>query len=122
MRPVIIRAGLGKTGVDLDTVNVGQKQRLCIARALVRDARILIFDEPTSALDVETELGLVAALHAASRDRIVIVIAHRLSTIRGATRILFMDDGRVIESGSHDELMRWPDGAYRRFVEATEAS
>jgi subfamily B ATP-binding cassette protein HlyB/CyaB len=56
---------------------------------------------------------------AASRDRIV--IAHRLTTFRGATRILFMDDGRVIESGSHDELMRFPDGAYRRFVEATEA-
>jgi ABC-type multidrug transport system fused ATPase/permease subunit len=110
---------LGRGG---NTLSVGQKQRLCIARALVRDARILIFDEPTSALDPETERSLVAALHAASRDHIVIVIAHRLSTIRGATRIVFLDDGRVVEEGSHDELMRLQGGAYRRFVEASEAS
>ncbi len=85
---------LGRGG---NTLSVGQKQRLCIARALVRDARILILDEPTSALDPETERSLVAALHAASRDRIVIVIAHRLSTIRGATRIVFLDEGHVVE-------------------------
>jgi ABC-type multidrug transport system fused ATPase/permease subunit len=109
---------LGRGG---NTLSVGQKQRLSIARALVRDARILIFDEPTSALDAETELKLVKALHDASRDRIVIVIAHRLSTIRSATRIVFLEDGRVVESGTHDELMTRRDGAYRRFVEAADA-
>jgi ABC-type multidrug transport system fused ATPase/permease subunit len=108
---------LGRGG---NTLSVGQKQRLAIARALVRNARILILDEPTSALDPETELELVAALHVASRDRIVVVIAHRLTTIRSATRIVFLDDGRVVESGTHDELMRRPNGAYRRFVEAAE--
>jgi ABC-type multidrug transport system fused ATPase/permease subunit len=105
---------LGRGGGKL---SVGQKQRLSIARALVRPARILILDEPTSALDSETERRLVAALREASRDRLVLVIAHRLSTIRAADQIVFVDEGRIIERGSHDELMALPQGAYRRFVE-----
>ena len=104
---------LGRGGGKL---SVGQKQRLSIARALVRDARILILDEPTSALDPETERHLLAALRAASRDRAVIVIAHRLSTIREADQIAFLDGGRIIERGTHDELLQRPNGSYRRFV------
>jgi len=105
---------LGRSGGKL---SVGQKQRLSIARALVRPARILVLDEPTSALDPETEQRLVAALLAASRDRLVFVIAHRLSTIRAADQILFVESGRILERGSHDELMALPDGAYRRYVD-----
>jgi ABC-type multidrug transport system fused ATPase/permease subunit len=108
------RTRLGRAGGAL---SVGQKQRLAIARALVRDAPVLILDEPTSALDPETERRLVAALREASRSRVVLVIAHRLSTIRAADQILFLDAGRVIERGTHDELMSRPAGAYRRYVE-----
>jgi ABC-type multidrug transport system fused ATPase/permease subunit len=108
------RTRLGRAGGAL---SVGQKQRLAIARALVRDAPVLLLDEPTSALDPETERRLVASLREASRSRAVLVIAHRLSTIRAADQILFLDAGRVIERGSHDELMARPGGAYRRFVE-----
>jgi ABC-type multidrug transport system fused ATPase/permease subunit len=104
---------LGRSGGRL---SVGQKQRLAIARALVRDPDVLILDEPTSALDPATESRLVAALREAGRGRVVLVIAHRLSTIRAADRIVFLDAGRVLEAGSHDELMRIEGGAYRHFV------
>jgi ABC-type multidrug transport system fused ATPase/permease subunit len=105
---------LGHAG---DTLSVGQKQRLCIARGLVRDTRILILDEPTAALDPQTENVLVRALMDAAEDRLVIVIAHRLSTIRRADRIVFLEDGKIRDIGDHDTLMANPRGAYRRFVE-----
>ncbi|HIM36245.1 MAG TPA: ABC transporter ATP-binding protein [Pseudomonadales bacterium] len=105
---------LGRSG---DTLSVGQQQRLSIARGLVRDAKILILDEPTAALDPQTEQRLVGALENAAKDRLVIVIAHRLSTIRHADRIIFLEDGRIVESGSEAELMARPDGRYRTFVE-----
>ncbi|MEE8558486.1 MAG: ABC transporter ATP-binding protein, partial [Myxococcota bacterium] len=108
------RTRLGRSGAKL---SAGQRQRISIARALVRDAPILILDEPTSALDPETEQRLVRSLREAARDRLVLVIAHRLSTVRGADRIDFLDAGLIIESGSHEELMARPGGAYRRFVE-----
>jgi ABC-type multidrug transport system fused ATPase/permease subunit len=108
------RTRLGRAGGKL---SVGQKQRLSIARALVRNAPILILDEPTSALDPDTERRLVAALREASRTRLVIVIAHRLSTIRESDQILFLDQGRIVERGSHAELIAEPDGANRRYVE-----
>ncbi len=108
------RTRLGRAGARL---SVGQKQRLAIARALVRDAPILILDEPTSALDPDTEQRLVAALREASRSRAVLVIAHRLSTVRAADRIAFVSAGRILEQGSPAELLSRPDGAYRRYVE-----
>jgi ABC-type multidrug transport system fused ATPase/permease subunit len=108
------RTHLGRSGGKL---SVGQKQRLSIARALLRPSKILILDEPTSALDNETEQRLIAALREASRSRLVLVIAHRLSTVRSADQILFVEEGRILERGSHQELMARPGSAYRRFVE-----
>jgi len=105
---------LGRSG---DTLSVGQKQRLAIARGLVSRSPVLVLDEPTAALDPETENALVQALHAEREKRVLIVIAHRLSTIRTADRICVVDNGKIVESGSHEELMKNPEGAYRRFVE-----
>ena len=105
---------LGRSG---DTLSVGQQQRLCIARGLVRDSRILILDEPTAALDPQTENRLVASLRKAAEDRLVVVIAHRLSTIRNADRIVFLDAGEIRDIGSHDQLMANPASPYREFVE-----
>ncbi|MYF31424.1 MAG: ABC transporter ATP-binding protein [Gammaproteobacteria bacterium] len=104
-------------GLSGNTLSVGQQQRLCIARGLVRDAKVLILDEPTSALDPETEQELFDSLDRIAEDRLLVVIAHRLSTIRRADKIAFLDDGVLLEIGSHDELMQREDGAYRRFVE-----
>jgi ATP-binding cassette subfamily B protein len=83
----------------------GERQRLSIARALLKDPPILILDEATSALDAVTEAKLNAALDEVMRGRTTFVIAHRLSTIRKATRILVFENGRVVESGTFDELV-----------------
>ena len=109
---------LGRGGAGL---SVGQKQRLAIARALLRDAPILILDEPTSALDPDTEQRLLAALREAARDRIVLLVSHRLSSVRDADQILFLRDGRIEERGTHSELVALPGGAYRHFVELQAA-
>ncbi len=110
---------LGQSG---DTLSVGQQQRLCIARGLIRNARVLILDEPTAALDPQTEHELVQGLRRRAGDetRLVVVIAHRLSTIRHADRIVFLEDGRVKDVGDHETLMAKPNGAYRAFVELQE--
>jgi ATP-binding cassette subfamily B protein IrtB len=104
---------LGRNGGRL---SVGQKQRLSIARALVRDAPVLVLDEPTAALDPETEQQLVRTLREVAREKLVIVIAHRLSTIRHADQILFLEDGQIVERGTHRALMQQPTGLYHRFV------
>ena len=103
--------------VTSSKISVGQKQRIAIARGLLRDSRILILDEPTSALDPETEEYLVQSLHEAAKDRLVIIIAHRLSTIANADKIVFLDEGRVVEQGGHAELLAREGGRYREFVE-----
>ncbi len=94
----------------------GQRQRLSIARALLTDAPILVLDEATSAVDNETEAAIQRSLASAARDHTLVVIAHRLSTIRHADRIHVLDDGRVVQSGTHDELIERP-GIYRSLWE-----
>ena len=83
----------------------GQRQRLSIARAILKDPPLLVLDEATSAVDNETEAAIQRSLELVGRGRTVIVIAHRLSTVRHADRIHVLEAGRVVESGTHDELV-----------------
>jgi ABC-type multidrug transport system fused ATPase/permease subunit len=112
---------LGERGTKLST---GQRQRLSIARAVLKDTPVLILDEPTAALDAETELRLLDRLEAWGRGRFIFLITHRLSTIRRADRILVLEQGRLVEQGSHRELVSRPSGVYRALIEAasTEAA
>lgn len=97
------------------TLSAGQKQRISIARALLKDSPIVILDEPTSALDHETENMVMGALKRLMVGRTVIIIAHRLSTIRDADRILVLEKGTIVESGTHEQLLVKPNGQYHRF-------
>ena len=94
---------VGERGSNLSG---GQRQRIAIARALVNDPRILIFDEATSALDYESERIIQENMRRIATGRTLIVIAHRLSTVRGADHIMTIDRGRLVEDGTHEDLLR----------------
>jgi ATP-binding cassette subfamily B protein len=99
------------------TLSGGERQRISIARAVLHDPRILILDEATSAVDTETEREIQQALDRLVAGRTVFAIAHRLSTLRRASRLFVIADGRIVESGTHGELVGIPDGRYRKLYE-----
>ena len=99
-------------------LSTGQRQRLSIARAVVRNTSILILDEPTAALDAVTEQQVMRNLSMWGRERVIFLITHRISTIRRADNILYLDNGKIVENGTHEELMRTENGRYKSFVDA----
>ncbi len=110
---------LGERGSKLST---GQRQRLQVARAVIKDTPVVLLDEPTAALDAHTELELLERLGDWGRERVIFIVTHRLSTIRHADQIAVVEDGRLVELGSHDLLMARDAGRYRRLVEQERAA
>lgn len=107
---------IGEGGANLSG---GEKQRISIARAIMKDAPIIILDEATANVDPESEQELTTAIEALTKEKTIMMIAHRLKTVRHADNILVIDGGKIVQSGTHDELMH-QGGIYRRFVESRE--
>ena len=107
---------IGEGGASLSG---GEKQRISIARAIMKDSPVIILDEATANVDPENEKELTEAIEALTKDKTIIMIAHRLKTVRHADQILVVDGGRVVQQGTHEELLE-QDGIYRRFVTARE--
>ncbi len=105
---------IGEGGASLSG---GEKQRISIARAIMKDAPIIVLDEATANVDPENEADLMKAIDALTREKTIIMIAHRLKTVRNADQIIVIDGGQIAQQGTHDELMQ-SDGIYRRFVES----
>ncbi|MGQ2981118.1 MAG: ATP-binding cassette domain-containing protein, partial [Polaromonas sp.] len=103
---------LGERGVRLSG---GQRQRIAIARAMLKNAPLLLLDEATSALDAESERMVQAALESAMKGRTTLVIAHRLATVQQADRIIVLDHGKLVEQGTHDQLVA-ANGVYARLA------
>jgi ABC-type multidrug transport system fused ATPase/permease subunit len=104
---------IGERGVQLSG---GQRQRIAIARAMLKDPQVLLLDEATSSLDAENESVVQEALDRLMKNKTSVIIAHRLSTVRNANKIAFLNEGRVLELGSHEELMNLSSGSYKKFV------
>lgn len=97
------------------TLSGGEKQRISIARAILKDAPIVILDEATSSVDPENEQALLTAIQELTKDKTLISIAHRLSTVRNADQIVVIDQGRIVQQGKHTDLLQ-KDGVYRKFL------
>ena len=106
---------LGERGL---TLSGGQRQRVAIARAFIRQAPIVILDEATSALDNKSEAVVQKALDNLMKNRTVFVIAHRLSTVVNADKIVVLNEGHIVEEGTHEELLKLPNGAYASLYNA----
>ena len=108
-----------KIGEGGSSLSGGEKQRISIARAVLKDAPIIILDEATASVDPENERELQLAIHALTQNKTIIMIAHRLATVRHADQILVLDEGRIVQRGTHQQLMK-EEGLYRRFVNVRE--
>ena len=109
---------IGEGGASLSG---GEKQRISIARAIMKDAPIIILDEATANVDPENEKELMEAIDALTKEKTIFMIAHRLKTVRNADRILVLNQGRIVQQGRHEELIQ-QEGIYKRFVESRELS
>ncbi len=105
---------IGEGGASLSG---GEKQRISIARAIMKDAPIIVLDEATANVDPENEAELMKAIEALTKEKTIIMIAHRLKTVRHADQILVIENGKIAQQGTHDSLMA-QDGIYRKFVES----